>query len=131
MVLLFGFIGVYGAVRALALIGRVDYTSIGLLLFLAVITGRTKVRLVGGSSLSLITTVALISVMMHGPWAGVLVGVCGVAVQCMIPWRNFIPHHPMFNIGMIVVTIGLASSGYYAVVRDYHTAGVDRLFGSM
>jgi diguanylate cyclase (GGDEF)-like protein/putative nucleotidyltransferase with HDIG domain len=131
MVLLFGIIGLYGLVGAVAMIGRVDYAYLGLLLFLAVITGHTKVRLVGGSSLSLITTVALVAMMMLGPAAGVLVGACGVIVQCTIPRRKFIPHHLIFNLGMIVVTLSLASWGYYAVVRNPHAAGIDRLIGSL
>src|SRR5437016_9964251 len=116
MVIVFGILGVYGVVMAASLLGPIDYGYFGLLLFLAVITGHTKVRLVGGSSLSLITTVVLVAVMMLGLSAAVLVGVCGVIVQSAIPWRKFIPHHLVFNTGMIVLTISVANWGYYAIV---------------
>ena len=128
---LFGIIGLYGVAWAVLRIGAVDYGYLGLLLFLAVITGHTKVRLVGGSSLSLITTVVLVAMMTLGAPAAVLVGVSGVIVQCVIPRRKFIPHHLVFNLGMIVVTISLANWGYYAVVRDSQAAGIDRLIGAL
>src|SRR5207244_1671165 len=128
---LFGIIGAYGLIRAILAIGEVDYGYLGLLVFLAVVTGRTKVRLIGGSSLSLITSVALVAMMMLGTSAAILVGVCGVTVQCFFPWRKFIPHHLIFNVVMIVVTVSVASAGYYAVVRDLHTTAMDRLLGSL
>ncbi len=131
VVALFGIVGLCGVVRAVVMIGPVDYAYLGLLLFLAVITGRTKVRLVGGSSLSLITTVALVALMMFGLPAAVLVGICGVVVQCAIPWRKFILHHLVFNTGMIVVTISMASWGYYAVVENSHALWIDRLIGAL
>src|SRR5207253_2120463 len=107
MVALFGIIGLSGFIRALAVLQRVDYAYFGLLLFLAVVTGHTKVRLIGGSSLSLITTVVLVTMMMLGSPAAILVGVCGVVVQCAFPPRKFILHHLIFNVGMIVLTISL------------------------
>jgi diguanylate cyclase (GGDEF)-like protein/putative nucleotidyltransferase with HDIG domain len=128
---LFGIIGAYGLIRAILMIGRVDYGYLGLLVFLAVVTGRTKVRLIGGSSLSLITSVALVAVMMLGTSAGILVGVCGVVVQSSFPWRKFIPHHLIFNLGVIVLTVSIASAGYYAVVRGAHATAMDRLLGSL
>src|SRR5437016_14328393 len=75
---LFGIMGAYGLIRAILVIGPVDYGYLGLLVFLAVVTGRTKVRLIGGSSLSLMTSVVLVAMMMLGTSAGILVGVCGV-----------------------------------------------------
>src|SRR5438105_20265 len=128
---LFGIIVAYGLIRAILAIGRVDYGYLGLLVFLAVFTGRTKVRLIGGSSLSLMTTVVLVAIMMLGTSAGILVGVCGVIGQCIFPWRKFIAHHLIFNVGMIVLTISVASAGYYAVVRDLHATAMDRLLGSL
>ena len=53
---LFGIIGAYGLIPAIPVIGRVDYGYLGLLVFLAVVTARTKVRLIGGSSLSLMVS---------------------------------------------------------------------------
>ena len=128
---LFGIVGLCGALRALLWIGQVDYAYLGWLLFLAGITGRTKVRLVGGSSLSLITTIVLVAMIMLGPSAAVLVGISGVVVQCAIPRRKFIPHHLVFNVGMIVVTVILASVGYYAFVRNFHDRSIDHFIGSL
>ena len=128
---LFGIIGAYGLIPAIPVIGRVDYGYLGLLVFLAVVTARTKVRLIGGSSLSLMTSVVLVAMMMLGTSAGILVGVCGVIAQGIFPWRKFIPHHLIFNVGMIVLTISGASAGYYAVVRQLHTSAMDRLLGSL
>jgi diguanylate cyclase (GGDEF)-like protein/putative nucleotidyltransferase with HDIG domain len=131
LIVLFGIAGVCGMIRAVLVIGPVDYAFLGLLLFLALIAGRTKVRLSGGSSLSLMTTVALVAVMMLGTSAGILVGVCGVVIQSAIPWRKFILHHLSFNIGMIVLTVSLTSWGYSSVVRDAHSLWIDRLIGSL
>jgi diguanylate cyclase (GGDEF)-like protein/putative nucleotidyltransferase with HDIG domain len=124
---LFGSVGVYGLIRATLEIGRVDYGYFGLLVFLAVVTARTKVRLIGASTLSLITSVVLVAMMMLGTSAAVLVGVCGVVAQC----RKFIPHQVIFNLGLIVLTVSMASAGYYSVVRDSHAAGIDRLVGAL
>src|SRR5690348_6283401 len=93
---LFGVIGLYGAVHAVLWIQPGDYAFLALLAFLAGITGTTKIRLIGGSSLSLVTTVVLVAMIMIGPSAAVLVGICGVIVQCAIPLRKFIPHHLVF-----------------------------------
>jgi diguanylate cyclase (GGDEF)-like protein/putative nucleotidyltransferase with HDIG domain len=131
MVGLFGIIGAYGVIRAILTIGQADYGYLGLLVFLAIVTGRTKVRLVAGSSLSLITSVVLVAMMMLGTSAGILVGVCGVVVQCAFPWRKFLLHHLVFNVGMIVLTVSMSSTGYYAVVRGSHAAAIDRLVGSL
>lgn len=131
MVTLFGIAGFCGIARAVMLIGPVDYAYFSLLLLLAAITGHTKVRLVGGSSLSLITTVVLVAMMTLGPSAGILVGVCGVVVQCAIPRKKFNLHHLVFNAGMIVLTVLLASWGYHAVVGASQAPGIDRLVGSL
>jgi diguanylate cyclase (GGDEF)-like protein/putative nucleotidyltransferase with HDIG domain len=124
----FGIIGLWGVIRATLMIGQVDHAYFGVLLFLAVVTGRTKVRLVGGSSLSLITAVVLVAMMTLGTSAAILVGVFGVIIQSAIPWRKFMPHHLIFNLGMIVLTICMASAGYFAIVRP-QAGGVDRLVG--
>ncbi|HYR44977.1 MAG TPA: HD domain-containing phosphohydrolase [Terriglobia bacterium] len=128
---LFGIIGAYGLIRAILMIGPVDYGYFGLLVFLAVVTGRTKVRLIGGSSLSLMTTVVLVAMFMLGTSAAILVGVCGVIAQAVFPWRKFMSHHLIFNLGMIVLTISVASAGYYAVVHNLHPTAMDRLLGSL
>ncbi len=130
-VVLFGIGGVLGSIQAAS---RLDPSGSGyfaLLAFLAVAMAHTKVRLAGGSSLSLLTTVALVAMMMLGTKAAVLVAVCGVVAQCAIPLRRFIPHHLVFNLGMIVLTISMAGAGYYAIVRDGHTGRTDQFVGSL
>src|SRR6185295_1620235 len=94
----------------------IDYAYFGLFVFLAVVTGHTKVRLVGGSSLSLITPVALVALMMLGLAPAIIVGSCGVFVQCAFPRRKYVAHQLVFNVGMIVVTVSMAAAGYYAMV---------------
>ena len=125
----FGLIGIGGGLRAIMTLGAVDYSYFGLLVFLAIITGQAKVRLIAGSSLSLITTVVLVAVMILGTPEGILVGVCGVFIQSLFPSRKFILHQLIFNVGMIVLTIAMAGTTYYAIVRDLHVVGIDRLIG--
>src|SRR5207237_5400088 len=116
-----------GLTRAILSIGPVDYGYLWLLLFLAVVTGRTKVRLIGGSSLSLMTSVVLVAMMMLGTSAGILVGICGVIAQCIFPWRKFILHHLIFNVEMIVFTISGAVAGSYYAVPYLHAPALARL----
>lgn len=130
-VVLFGLVGAGGLIRAIAQMGQVDFAYFGLLMFLAIVTGHAKVRLVGGPSLSLITTVALVAMMMLGTEPAILVGLCGVFVQCAFPPKKFIPHHLAFNLGMIVLTIEMASAGYYGVVRGTHTGPADQFIGAL
>lgn len=112
-VVLFGTGGCYAVVRTIMDLGPIDHAYFALMLFLAVVTAHTKVRLIGGSSLSLLTTVVLLTLMMLGTKAALLVGVGGVMVQCMFPPRRFIPHHLVFNIGMIALIVSMAGAGYY------------------
>jgi diguanylate cyclase (GGDEF)-like protein/putative nucleotidyltransferase with HDIG domain len=130
-VVLFGMAGAGGLVRAVLHIGTVDFAYFALLMFLAVVSGHAKVRLVGGSSLSLITTVVLVAMMMLGTQPAILVGACGVIVQCAFPPKKLIPHHLVFNLGMIVVTISMASAGYYGVVGGTHTGPADPFIGAL
>jgi len=124
-------IGIAGTVCATLTLGRTDYSYFWLLVFLAIVTGHAKVRLIAGSSLSLISTVVLMAVMMLGTTAGILVGVCGVFVQSIFPPRKFVLHQLIFNLGMIVLTIWMAGTAYYGVVGDFHAAGIDRLIGAL
>jgi diguanylate cyclase (GGDEF)-like protein/putative nucleotidyltransferase with HDIG domain len=113
-VVVFGIGGCYALVRTILGLGAVDHGYFALMLFLAIVTSHTKVRLIGGSSLSLLTMVVLLTLMMLGTKAALLVGVCGVMVQSMFPPRRFIPHHLVFNIGMISLTVSMAGAGYHA-----------------
>lgn len=129
-VVVFGIAGVAGVVSAVTHLGGVDLTYFALLIFLAIVTGHTKVKLTGGSSLSLITAVALVAMMMLGSYPAILVGVCGVVVQCAFPPKKFNAHHLFFNVGMIVLTMSMASAGYAAIVRGRPTA-VDQFVGAL
>jgi diguanylate cyclase (GGDEF)-like protein/putative nucleotidyltransferase with HDIG domain len=130
-VVVFGIVGLAGMVRAISEMGGVDLSYFGVLIFLAVVTGHTKVRLTGGSSLSLITAVALVAMMMLGSQPAVLVGICGVVVQCAFPPRKFNAHHLFFNLGMIVLTVSMASAGYGSIVRGSHPTAVDQFVGAL
>src|SRR5437867_1086518 len=124
-------IGISGLIGAILTLEPLDYSYFWLLLFLAVVTGQAKVRLIAGSSLSLIATVVLIAVMMLGTPAGTLVGICGVFVQSIFPSRKFVFHQLIFNLGMIVLTTWLSSAAYYTVARNIHAMGIDRLTGAL
>ena len=130
-VCVFGMIGISGLIGAILTLEPLDYSYFWLLLFLAVVTGQAKVRLIAGSSLSLIATVVLIAVMMLGTPAGTLVGICGVFVQSIFPSRKFVFHQLIFNLGMIVLTTWLSSAAYYKVARNIHAVGIDRLTGAL
>ena len=130
-VVLFGLVGACGLLQALFRVGNVDFPYFSLLLFLAVVGGHAKVRLAGGSSLSLITTVVLVALMMLGTYPAILVGLCGVFAQSALPPKKFIPHHLAFNLGMIVLTISMASAGYYGVVGGTHNGPVDKFIGAL
>ena len=114
-VVLFGIGGAFAVVCTIWSLGTVDHGYFALMLFLAIVTAHTKVRLIGGSSLSLLTTVVLLTLMMLGTKPALLVGVCGVMVQCMIPPRKFIPHHLVFNTGMISLIVAMSGAGYQSV----------------
>jgi diguanylate cyclase (GGDEF)-like protein/putative nucleotidyltransferase with HDIG domain len=123
-------VGVCALVRSVLDLGPIEYYWFGLMVFVAVVTAHTKVHLIGGSSLSLLTTVALISVMVLGTNPAVLVGICGVFVQCAFPQKRFIPHHFAFNLGMIGLTVSMSGTAYHWIVQG-STNVSDRLVGSL
>ena len=130
-VAVFGMVGLLLLIVSTRWAGQLDAAHFGLMLFLAVVTAHAKVRLIGGSSLSLLTTVVLMSVMMLGAEAAVLVSVCGVYVQTAFPRRRCIPHHIVFNIGMIALTVLVAGKAYHWMVRGFHPFTFDELVGSL
>jgi diguanylate cyclase (GGDEF)-like protein/putative nucleotidyltransferase with HDIG domain len=130
-ILLFGIAGAGGLIRAVIQLGHPNYAYFVLLLVLATVTGQAKVRLIGGSSLSLVTTVALVALMTLGAPAATLVGICGVLVQCGFPPKKFNAYHLVFNLGMIVLTISMTNAGYHTVVRGSHTAAADQFVGAL
>jgi len=83
-----------------------------ILVFLSIVTARSKVVLFGSSTISILTSVVLITLMMMGTGPAVLIGVCGVVVQVSSRTRRFILHQAVFNVGMIAVTVGASGITY-------------------
>jgi signal transduction histidine kinase len=125
----------FGAAGALAfLLALWDRRSLGgavflLMVGLAVVTARAKVPLLGGSTLSLLTSVVLAALMLLGTNAAVIVGIAGVIVQSSFPWKRNGPHRIVFNVGMVGVTVTLAGAGYYAIVRTSNPDLGDQIAG--
>src|SRR5437667_11567722 len=109
-------IGISGLIGAILTLEPLDYSYFWLLLFLAVVTGQAKVRLIAGSSLSLIATVVLIAVMMLGTPAGTLVGICGVFVQFIFPSRKFVFLLLILFFGMFVITSWVSCAVCFYVI---------------
>jgi signal transduction histidine kinase len=82
------------------------------MLALAVVTARAKVRLPGGSTLSVLTSVVLAALMLLGTQGAIVVSVLGVAVQSSLPWKKKVTYRILFNAGMIGTTVVLARMGY-------------------
>ncbi len=129
-VILFGIVGFCSLMRSALDLGPIEYYWFGLMVFVAVVTAHTKVKLIGGSSLSLLTTVALSSVMVLGTKPAVIVAICGVFVQFTFPRKRLVLHFLIFNLGMIGLTVTMAGTAYHWIVQD-STSVSDRLVGSM
>ena len=82
------------------------------ILAVATVTANTKVRLLGGSSLSLLTSVVLMAMISLGMEAAVMIGVIGVVLQTAIPARTVISYNLAFNVGMIAITVWGAGLAY-------------------
>ena len=76
-----------------------------LLLPITVLTARAKVNLFKGSTLSLLTSAVLLAVINEGPAVAVLLAVCGVIAQTLLPSKRLVLHQLAFNTGMIAVTV--------------------------
>src|SRR5690242_3126309 len=83
-----------------------------ILFFLGIVSARSKVALLGSSTISLLTSVVLLALIMMGTSAAVLVGVCGVVVQVASRSRRFVLHQAVFNVGMIAVTVQASGLAY-------------------
>src|SRR6266850_8559916 len=117
-VILFGIGGLWALMRSTLVLGPIEFYWFGLMVFVAIVTAHTKVQLIGGSSLSLLTAVALSSVMVLGTKPAVLVAICGVFVQFTFPRKKFVPHFLIFNLGMIGLTVTMAGTAYHWIVQD-------------
>jgi len=125
----FGVVGAAALLVALTRASSLDAGAFFLMLSLAVVTARAKVRLIGGSTLSLLTSVVLATVMWLGTEAAIIISMVGVVVQSAIPWRPKAAHHVIFNIGMVGVTVTLAGLGYDFIVRDQLPTAADQFAG--
>jgi hypothetical protein len=76
-----------------------------MLLSIAAISSRAKVKLYRGSTISFLTCIVLMAVIREGPAVAVLLGVCGVTTQMLLPNRRIVLHQLAFNAGMIALTI--------------------------
>jgi len=76
-----------------------------LLLPITLVTARLKVKLYRGSTISCLTSAVLLAVISEGLAAALILGVCGVAIQTLLPSKKVVLHQLMFNIGMIAVTV--------------------------
>ena len=123
-----GLCALIGSTRAA---GTLDAVHFGLMLFLAIVTAHAKVRLIGGSSLSLLTPVVLTSLIILGSDAAVIVGVCGVYVQTAFPRNRCSGHHIVFNIGMITLTVLLAGIGYDWIAHGPQSTVSNQFLGSV
>ena len=124
--------GVAGAVEIFVLLTRVSWIadrSFLLMAVLAVCTARAKVRLIGSSTLSLLTSVVLATVMWLGTEAAIAVSIMGVVVQSAFPWKRSTLHHVVFNIGMIGSTAALAGTGYRLVVPHDNLGSREQFVG--
>jgi hypothetical protein len=75
------------------------------LLGIAAATSRAKVKLYRGSTISFLTCIVLLAVIREGPAVAVLLGVCGVTTQMLLPRQRIVLHQLAFNAGMIALTI--------------------------
>src|SRR5882672_6239266 len=81
------------------------YGRLVLLAGVAMISARAKVNLYKGSTISFLTCVVLLAVIREGPAIAVLLAVCGVTVQTLLPSRKVVLHQLAFNAGMIALTV--------------------------
>jgi hypothetical protein len=76
-----------------------------LMLTIAGVCARAKIKLYGSSTISFLTCIVLLAVIQEGPAVAVLLGVCGVTMQMVLPKRGIVLHQLAFNAGMIALTV--------------------------
>jgi hypothetical protein len=101
----FGVAGLIAAAYAMLYQTTLSPGRILILLALAGMSARAKVKLYRETSLSFLTSVVLLAVITQGPGVAVLVGVFGVTVQSFLPKRRLVVYQAVFNAGMISVTV--------------------------
>ena len=108
MVVLFGLAGFAAILDAISWQHAFAPGRVLLLFAIAVATARTKVNLYRGSTISFLTCVVLLAVIKEGPAVAVLLAVCGVTVQTLLPSKKLVWHQLAFNAGMIAITVTAA-----------------------
>jgi len=88
-----------------------------LLVVIGVVMARAKVKLAGTSTISLLTTTVLLALMMGGTAMAVIVGICGVTAQTLLPSRKIVLHQLAFNIGMIALTVCATGWAVHMLIR--------------
>ena len=95
-----------------------------MLLAVAMVSARAKVNLYKGSTISFLTCVVLLAVIKEGPATAVLLAICGVTVQTLLPSKKLVIHQLAFNAGMIALTV-IATWGTYRFIA--HRPAMDTL----
>jgi len=111
VVVLFGLAGLSELIHSLLRINFQNQASLALMLLLAIVTAHMRVHLIGGrSALTMLTPVVVASLLMLGTDAAVLIGVCGMAVQCVSSKKRSI--EVVFNVAKSALTVSMAGMAY-------------------
>jgi hypothetical protein len=78
------------------------------LLLVAALTARAKTAFYQQATISFLTSVVMIAVISEGLAVSLLVAVCGVTIQTVLPSRKVAFHRLIFNLGMISLTVTAA-----------------------
>ena len=123
-IILFGMFGLAAILYAISLQPTFASGRMVLLLAIAIVSARAKVNVYKGSTISFLTCVVLLAVIREGPAIAVLLAVCGVTVQTLLPSRKVVLHQLAFNGGMIALTVVATWWTYGFIVR---TQAIDTL----
>jgi hypothetical protein len=126
-IITFGIAGLLVALASIWTSHRWPLTQSLALVALSILTARTKVRLTGTSTISLLTSTVLLALMVGGTGIAVIAGVCGVITQTVLPSRRLVLHQVVFNAGMIAVTVG-ATAGVFHMMLGRADAGFAEQF---
>src|SRR5262249_23459770 len=85
---------------------------------------RVKVKLLKGATLSLLTCVVLLAIITEGPAVSLLVGLCGVTVQTLLPVKKPVLHQLAFNNGMIAMTVNGSWWTYHLLAKEQNSGTI-------
>lgn len=129
-VICFGIAGLLVAFGSILTSHQWPLTQSMALVALSVATARTKVRLTGTSTISLLTSTVLLALMVGGTGIAVIAGVCGVLTQTLLPARKIVFHQLAFNAGMIAVTVGATSGVFHLLLRQTDTGFAEQFLAA-